>query len=98
MIGEIKYCRSCGSKNLSPIISLGNQYITNFVEKDNERQFKCPLDLIICENCKLVQLKHNAPPESMWNEQYWYKSGISSTIKEDLKEAWSKLAKVIKKT
>jgi len=86
MIGEIKYCRSCGSKNLSPIISLGNQYITNFVEKDNERQFKCPLDLIICENCKLVQLKHNAPPESMWNEQYWYKSGISSTIKEDLKD------------
>ena len=86
MIGEIKYCRSCGSKNLSPIISLGNQYVTNFVEKDNERQFKCPLDLIICENCKLVQLKHNAPPESMWNEQYWYKSGISSTIKEDLKD------------
>ncbi len=83
---EIKKCRSCGSEELAPIISLGNQYVTNFVDKNNDGQVRCPLDLILCENCKLVQLKHNAPPESMWNEQYWYKSGISSTIKEDLKE------------
>ncbi len=83
---EIKKCRSCGSEKLAPIISLGNQYVTNFVDKNNDGQVRCPLDLILCENCKLVQLKHNAPPESMWNEQYWYKSGISSTIKEDLKE------------
>ncbi|MCR4327264.1 MAG: class I SAM-dependent methyltransferase [Nanoarchaeota archaeon] len=86
MNGEIKYCRSCDSDNLLPIISLGDQYVTNFVEENNEGQVKCPLDLIICENCKLVQLKHNAPPESMWNEQYWYKSGISSTIRSDLNE------------
>lgn len=83
---EIKKCRSCGSEELAPIISLGNQYVTNFVDKNNDGQVRCPLDLILCENCKLVQLKHNAPPESMWNEQYWYKSGISSTIKEDLKD------------
>ena len=83
---EIKKCRSCGSEKLAPIISLGNEYVTNFVDKNNDGQVRCPLDLILCENCKLVQLKHNAPPESMWNEQYWYKSGISSTIKEDLKD------------
>jgi len=92
---EIKKCRSCGSERLEPIISLGNQYVTNFVEKDNEGQVKCPLDLIICEDCKLTQLKHNAPPESMWNEQYWYKSGISSTIREDLKNIVETSKKIV---
>ncbi len=85
-IKEIRECRGCGSGQLIQIISFGNQYVTNFVDKDNSEQIKCPLDLVICKNCKLVQLKHNAPPESMWDEQYWYKSGISSTIREDLKD------------
>ncbi len=82
---EIKKCRSCGSEELIPIISLGNQYIVNFVDSKEEGN-KCPLDLILCNNCKLIQLKHNAPPESMWGDQYWYKSGINRMIKEDLKD------------
>jgi len=83
---EIKKCRICDSQDLAPIISLGNQYVTNFIKDDNSGQIKCPLELVLCKRCKLLQLKHNAPPESMWNEQYWYKSGISLTIKEDLKD------------
>ena len=95
---EIKECRSCGSKNLISIISLGNQYVTNFInsERDQVNIPKVPLDLVLCENCKLLQLKHNAPPESMWGEQYWYKSGISSTIKNDLKDIVDKSNKIIK--
>src|SRR3989344_5227196 len=85
-IEEVKSCRSCGLGELIPIISLGNQYITDFVDKDNLGCAKAPLDLILCQNCKLLQLKHNAPPESMWGDQYWYKSGISTTIKNDLKD------------
>ncbi len=84
----ITKCRACDSVNLAPIISLGNQYITNFVnsEEDHKKIPKVPLDLIICKDCKVLQLRHNAPPESMWDEQYWYKSGISTTIKADLKD------------
>lgn len=84
-IVKIDECRSCGSKRLVPIISLGNQYIVNFVNS-KEEGFQCPLDLILCEDCKLLQLKHNAPSESMWDEQYWYKSGINQLIKDDLKD------------
>lgn len=87
---EIKKCRGCGSENLTPILSLGNQYVTNFIEKESEQGQRVPLDLVLCEKCKLLQLKHNAPPESMWADQYWYKSGISSTIKSDLKDIVSK--------
>ena len=83
---EVKRCRACNSKNLTPIISFGNQYITNFVNSEKENGIPVPLELVLCEECKLLQLKHNAPPEAMWGEQYWYKSGISSTLKADLKD------------
>jgi SAM-dependent methyltransferase len=82
---EIKKCRSCGSEDLFPIISLGNQYVVNFVNSKEEGT-KCPLNLVLCNDCKLVQLKHNAPQESMWGDQYWYKSGINRMIREDLKD------------
>lgn len=93
----IHECRACGSTNLAPIISLGNQYITNFVnsEEDHKKIPKVPLDLIICKDCKVLQLRHNAPAESMWDEQYWYKSGISTTIKNDLKDIVEKSTKLV---
>ncbi len=90
---EISLCRSCGSENLSPVLSLGKQYVTNFIElkSDQEGIPNVPLEIVLCENCKLLQLKHNAPSESMWGGQYWYKSGISSTIKNDLKDIVDKV-------
>ncbi len=83
---EVKNCRICESKALVPIISLGKQYITNFIDDEKEQGERIPLDLVLCSECKTLQLKHNVPPESMWSEQYWYKSGISSTIRDDLKD------------
>lgn len=80
----INKCRGCYSKSLAPVFSLGNQYITNFIKNEKEQGKRVPLELILCEDCKLLQLRHNAPPEAMWNDQYWYKSGISSTIRNDL--------------
>ena len=92
---EITKCRSCGSQNLKPILSLGNQYVVGFVSNKEEGGTKVPLDLILCENCKLLQLKHNAPPESMWGEQYWYKSGINSMIKDNLKKIVDEIKEMI---
>ena len=84
--GEITQCRSCGHDKLIPIISLGTHYISNFVDSEIEQGIKFPLDLVLCPNCKLLQLKHNAPNESMWGGQYWYKSAINRLIREDLKD------------
>jgi len=93
---EIKNCRVCNNKNLTDILSLGNQYISNFVDSFDEKEEKIPLEIVLCQNCKLLQLKHNAPPEKMWGKQYWYKSGISTTIKEDLKDIVQKSEKLVK--
>jgi SAM-dependent methyltransferase len=87
---EITKCRACGSEDLKPIISLGEQYVSNFVDSEEEQGEKIPLELVLCEECKLLQLKHNAPANLMWNTQYWYRSSISPIIKNDLKDIVSK--------
>ena len=98
MINElkIKECRSCYSEKLESILSLGNQYVTNFINSEDEQGERIPLELILCENCNLLQLKHNTPPQLTWNDQYWYKSSISSTIKADLKDISEKSQKIKK--
>ena len=86
MVERIKKCRSCSSDELEPIISLGDHYVTNFIDSKKEQGEKIPLELILCKKCNFLQLGHNAPPESMWGDQYWYKSGINRLIREDLKD------------
>ena len=92
---KIKNCRSCDSKDLTPIFSLGRQYISSFIKSKKEQGEKIPLNLVLCKKCKLLQLEHNAPDELMWNENYGYQSSISSTIKADLKDIVNK-AKALK--
>lgn len=54
-------CRVCFSDKLTPLFSLGNLHISTFVEKPGNSIGKAPLELVRCENCTLVQLKHTAP-------------------------------------
>ena len=60
----IDECRSCGSTELTSILSLGSQYPSNFVELNSvpDEKEQIPLELIFCENqdCGLLQLKHTA--------------------------------------
>ncbi len=81
-------CRLCGSSQLKNIISIGEQYINDFPPSPAEkgRNGKCPLDVVLCENCSLFQLRHTAPQELLYARHYWYKSGINDTIRRDLKE------------
>ena len=91
---EITKCRSCNSEHLVSIISLGNQYVVNFVDSEDQGT-RCPLDLVLCNNCKLLQLKHNAPPEEMWGDQYWYRSAINKMIRADLKDIVEKSSTLV---
>lgn len=88
-------CRICGSRALTPIISLGDQALASaFVLDDAPVEFpsrKVPLDLIRCdpgldENaCGLVQLRHSYPKELIY-ENYWYMSGVNQTMRDALTE------------
>jgi SAM-dependent methyltransferase len=82
---EIKKCRACNSSNLKNIISLGIQYLSDFTTGSKKPQ-KYPLQLMLCDNCSLLQLKHNAPKASLYTQRYGYKSGMNSTMRKELEE------------
>ena len=84
---EHNSCRLCHSGELEDVFSLGNQYINNFVSKEQIGEgLKAPLDLVICNNCSLVQLKHTAPQELLYSRFYWYRSGVTETMRNELRD------------
>lgn len=76
-------CRVCGAKKLTPILSLGQQYAVGFLEDPKAKTGKAPLDLVLCNmkdgGCGLLQLRHTYDHDLLY-KQYWYKSGISTTM------------------
>jgi NDP-4-keto-2,6-dideoxyhexose 3-C-methyltransferase len=88
-------CRVCGSPDLTPLFSLGDIYVSTFVDKRDSAAPKCPLELVFCENCTLVQLKHTAPQELLYSRHYWYRSGINPVITSDLKEIAKVASKIV---
>lgn len=78
-------CRVCGGSNLAPLFSLGEQYISNFVDKDNiTTGEKCPIEIDLCMTCSLVQNRHTAPQELLYSGHYWYRSGVTATMRHAL--------------
>ena len=80
-------CRICGNKNLIDILSFGNLAVSDFFEEDTEG-LRAPLTLALCDpnsgGCSLVQLAHQALHPDLLYRQYWYKSGISQTMRDAL--------------
>jgi SAM-dependent methyltransferase len=97
-VKERQTCRSCGSPILEPVLSLGNIYVSDFLDDDSAQKNIAPLDLVLCNamngGCGLVQLRHTVPSDFLYR-QYWYKSGISETIRTDLKDTVDKAQKLI---
>lgn len=83
---RISQCRLCKSKKLEKLFSLGNLYLSTFVEKKRDNIGRCPLELLYCHGCTLVQLAHTASQELMYSGNYWYKSGLNKIIRDDLKD------------
>ncbi len=80
-------CRVCGTRDLTFLFSIGSQYVSDFVKREKIYSgFKCPIHLELCNSCKLVQLKHTAPQEILYSRHYWYRSGVTDTMKLALRD------------
>ena len=91
---KIKECRLCNNKKLKQIYNFGNHYVSNFVNKSSiKKGIKAPLNLVYCKNCTLLQLEHSAPQEIMYKKFYWYKSGVTKTMRDGLKELYQDIKK-----
>jgi NDP-4-keto-2,6-dideoxyhexose 3-C-methyltransferase len=75
-------CRVCGG-SLDAILSLGDQYVSTFLAPQEPDGAKAPLELVLCQQCRLLQLKHTVAGEMMYQE-YWYRSGTNQTMTDAL--------------
>jgi 2-polyprenyl-3-methyl-5-hydroxy-6-metoxy-1,4-benzoquinol methylase len=85
-------CRVCGSKELTSVISLGDQYLQgSFVKPGKEMPptRKIPTSLVRCDPmrdekaCGLLQMEYTIPPEVLYSA-YWYRSGTNNTMRHHL--------------
>ncbi len=90
----IKACRVCQSPKLDNVLSLGTQYVSDFVTLDGNSP-QAPLELVRCSSCGLVQLRHTFSRGSLYRH-YWYKSGISPTMRKALSDLVSRTCEIAK--
>jgi SAM-dependent methyltransferase len=75
-------CRSCGGRDIQPILSLGQMPPANRLLRADQLDApepRYPLDLVLCPACSLVQIAESIPPEELFRE-YIYFSSYSETM------------------
>lgn len=82
-MSRITACRSCGGRELLPVLSLGalplsDGFLTEVELARPEPRF--PLDVAFCPTCTLVQILDTVPPEILFGEDYPYFSSVSATL------------------
>ena len=93
----IKKCRSCNSKKLKNLFNLGKLSFTGKFAKNKKINIpKAQLGLIICDDCKLVQLNKNFNLSYLYGSDYGYRTGINKTMTDHVKKVAIKAAKIVK--
>ncbi len=94
---EISDCRLCGSRKLSPALDLGNQALTGVFPKSREEEIPSgPLQLCKCDDCDLVQLRHNYDLSKLYGDTYGYRSGLNQSMVRHLHGKVKKIYSLVK--
>jgi SAM-dependent methyltransferase len=75
-------CRVCDC-HFDLVLSLGEQYVSNFLSPERLDGVRAPLELMLCRQCGLLQLRHTVPCEAMY-QNYWYRSGTNQSMRTAL--------------
>ena len=79
----IAACRSCGSKELRRVLSLGTTPLADGLvtaEQLGEPEIAVPLDVLFCEGCSLMQIAQTVEPEVLFCRSYPYFSSVSPAL------------------
>ncbi len=91
---RINHCRTCKSKKLVTLFSLGNLSFTGKFAPWGKKIKKKPITLIMCKNCDLVQLAHNYDLKYLYGPDYGYRTGINKTMLNHVKKVTQILGKL----
>ena len=81
-----KSCFIFKKNNLTSVITLGEQYLQSRFPRKDEYVPKAPCNLVLCENCKLVQLEDVVDKNELYEHSYGYMSSISNTMRTHLEK------------
>jgi hypothetical protein len=83
-------CRSCGSMNLEPILSLGEMPLADRLltaEQLEQPELIAPLTLTFCRDCALAQIRETVDPEILFYEEYPYFSSVSPALLQHFRQS-----------
>jgi SAM-dependent methyltransferase len=83
-ITEARVCRICGGP-FDPLLNLGSPVLSDFLAPDAPDPPSAPLDLVVCQRCETVQLRHTVDQDRLFRN-YWYRSGINEAMKAELSD------------
>lgn len=77
-------CRVCGGGDLTEVVNLGTQFVSDFSREPTTSGVECPIVLDLCHRCGLVQQRYTAPQDLLYTRHYWYRSGVTNTMRAAL--------------
>lgn len=84
-VREITACRSCGAEALDPVLDLGSLHVSGFPLL-GQTMPRAPLEVVQCNACTLVQLRHTVSRDYLYRDAYWYRSGVQEAMVAALKD------------
>ena len=73
-------CRSCGSERFKDVLDMGEMPPANgFRESPDEPEASYPLEVIVCESCLLVQLRHTVDRAFLFSEYPYFSAASGSS-------------------
>ncbi len=93
---QIDACRISKSKNLVSVLNLGFQALTGvFPKSADQKVTEGPLELVLCPDSGLLQLKHSYEPAEMYGDNYGYRSGLNQSMVNHLTDKVAYLERLI---
>ena len=81
----MKNCINCKNKYLKKIIQIGSQPLSGvFLKKKKYNLKKYPLDLFVCQKCKLIQIAKIPKSNEMFGSKYEYRTSLSKLMADHI--------------
>jgi SAM-dependent methyltransferase len=77
------------------VFSFGDLYVSDFLPRPEAPGIRAPLDLVLCGRCTLLQLRHTAPQEILYSRYYWYRSGVTDTMRTALRDITRSIERLV---
>ncbi len=78
---EIEACRGCGGRHLARVFDLGRMPASDgFTRLAEGSDPAWPLEVVVCGDCGLAQLRHTVAPELLFSDDYQYFSSVVRTV------------------